>query len=168
MKVMTRFNRISFSVLLILVGGLAIYKFAQWYYCLPPLTSYFLPGACLTEDEATFKRNLFGSTHTGTMLLPYCRSGCAGEPRFSTTIRVLRITSHELNQWETGQSEFQFPMSPKSCISKRAGMEMFLNTMLVRPIILRPMSRSGSRSIPQGLKPWFIIGSFFGTSKLVP
>ena len=55
MKVMTRFNRISFSVLLILVGGLVIYKFAQWYYCLPPLTSYFLPGACLTEDEATFK-----------------------------------------------------------------------------------------------------------------
>jgi hypothetical protein len=46
---------ISLSALLILIGGVTIYRIAQWYYCLPPLTSYLIPGACLTVDEATYR-----------------------------------------------------------------------------------------------------------------
>ena len=48
-------KKVCISALLILVGGVVIFEVAQWYYSLPPLASFLLPGACVNLDEATYR-----------------------------------------------------------------------------------------------------------------
>jgi hypothetical protein len=50
-----RWKRIRIWLMVAIVGAFLSYRFAAYYFALPPVMRFLAPGVCLTVDEATYK-----------------------------------------------------------------------------------------------------------------